>query len=194
MVNVLRVTPVGDALWVYLDDGTMTVTTPTDGTMWVATAPGGSTPQPGTGYSWPYSLASSNMNNGHPEDNFKTASRPNHEGMDFGYGGAAGSAPPMPAANAGTIEVSGVYQGYGYAVIINHGDGNKTLYGHMRAGSLTKNVGDTVVKGDTIGIVGNTGPTSTGQHLHLETWVNGTKIDPLVFMSTHNPNNDFIYP
>lgn len=193
MANITNLRAYGDSFGVHFDDGSMVLCVPTDGTLWLPTTASGGGPQPGSGFKWPYSLASSNMNNGHPEDNFKTAQRPNHEGMDFGYGGAAGSNPPMPAAAAGVVEVSGVYQGYGYANIIDHGNGIKTLYGHMKAGSLTKPVGATVAQGETIGIVGNTGPTSTGQHLHLETWVNGTKTDPLIFMSTNNPNNEFIY-
>lgn len=192
MATITHVMPMGDQLAVHFDDGSVVMTAPTDGSIWVTAGAGGGGPQPGLGFAWPFSLASSNMNNGHPEDNFKTAGRPNHEGMDFGYGGAAGAAPAMPAANAGTVEVSGVYQGYGNTVIINHGNGVKTLYGHMRDNSLTKAVGSSITKGETMGIVGNTG-NSFGQHLHFETWVNGTKIDPLIFMSTNNPNNDYIY-
>lgn len=193
MANPTHIQEFGNQLAVLFDDGTRKLAVPTMGSMWIINGSGGG-PGPGpSGFKWPYSLASSNMNNGHPEDNFKTPQRPNHEGMDFGYGGAAGEDPPMPAAAAGTVVVSGVYQGYGYANIIDHGNGIKTLYGHMVAGSLTKAVGDTVAQGDTIGIVGNTGPTSTGQHLHLETWVNDVKIDPLIFMAEHNPNDEFIY-
>lgn len=191
MANITYIMQHGDQLAVYFDDGTQVFAAPTDIDMWLVAGSGGG-PNPGTGYAWPFSLASANMNNGHPEDNFKTDERPNHEGMDFGYGGAAGAAPPMPASNAGTVIVSGPYFGYGNAVVIDHGDGNKTLYGHMRDNSLTKAVGDTIARGETMGIVGDTG-NSFGQHLHFETWVNDVKIDPLIFMQTANPTNEFIY-
>lgn len=85
----------------------------------------------------------------------------NHGGIDIGadYGTA------IIAASSGTVEIAGVYGGYGNCVAINHGNGFKTLYGHMS--SLAVINGQTVQAGQIIGFVGSTG-WSTGPHLHFE--------------------------
>lgn len=95
-----------------------------------------------------------------------------HEGIDF----APGEGSPIPAAASGVVEVSGVYQGFGYCVIINHGNGLKTLYGHMQSPPPVA-VGATVARGQIIGAVGNTG-VSFGAHLHFEVHVNGVPVNP----------------
>lgn len=94
-----------------------------------------------------------------------------HEGIDMS--GALGT--PIVAADGGTVVTAGWYQGYGLAVIIDHQNGYKTLYGHCS--TLFVSVGDGVYQGQHIANVGNTG-NSTGPHLHFEIWVNGTKVDP----------------
>ncbi|NLA70669.1 MAG: peptidoglycan DD-metalloendopeptidase family protein [Clostridiales bacterium] len=94
-----------------------------------------------------------------------------HEGIDF----AASTGTPIYAADGGTVEIAGVYGGYGYTVQINHGNGSITRYGHCN--ELYVSVGDKVAKGDNIAAVGNTG-NSTGAHLHFEIRVNGTAVDP----------------
>ncbi len=66
--------------------------------------------------------------------------------------------------------------GYGNFIVIDHGNGRSTLYGHLSLKRVT--VGQTVAKGQQIGNVGNTG-FSTGPHLHFETRMNGKKYDPL---------------
>ena len=66
--------------------------------------------------------------------------------------------------------------GYGNYVMIDHGDGKISIYGHLS--DVTVSTGDTVVGGQLIGYVGSTG-YSTGPHLHFETQYNGVRYDPL---------------
>lgn len=85
----------------------------------------------------------------------------------------------------------GSYSSYGEYVVINHHDGTMTLYAHMKSGSRTVSVGDTVKQGQVIGIVGNTGnclprPTPSrplqGIHLHFEVRINGKPVNPLPYL------------
>lgn len=94
-----------------------------------------------------------------------------HEGIDL----AAAAGTPVRAAAGGVVRKASWYGGYGNAVIIDHGNGVSTLYGHNSA--LTVAVGDRVQAGQTIAKVGSTGD-STGPHLHFEVEVNGKKTDP----------------
>lgn len=100
-----------------------------------------------------------------------------HAGQDFSV--AYGSS--IPAAGDGQISAVGFDSGRGNYVVIDHGNGIATHYFHMAALSQLQ-VGDTVQRGARIGAVGSTG-NSTGPHLHWETHVNGTAIDPRVFMA-----------
>lgn len=105
-----------------------------------------------------------------------------HNGIDLvAYGGGAlGTA--VIASRAGTVEIAGYSNnGYGYTVLINHGDGYKTRYGHMLQGSLCVNVGDYVYAGQQIGRVGSTG-NSTGPHLHFEVIYYGEKQNPYNYL------------
>ena len=70
------------------------------------------------------------------------------------------------------------YSGYGNHVIINHGYGYETLYGHMS--KIKSRNGQKVKRGEVIGYIGSTGK-STGPHLHYEVRKNGQKIDPVYF-------------
>ena len=72
------------------------------------------------------------------------------------------------------------YGGYGECIIIDHGGGKTSLYGHMSTRKVS--VGQTVTSGDVIGLVGSTG-VSTGAHLHFEVRENGTLVDPLNYVS-----------
>jgi hypothetical protein len=101
-----------------------------------------------------------------------------HNGVDL----AANSYSPLLAADGGTVEYSGWCDcGLGYYVKIDHGNGFKTLYGHM-AEMPWVSTGDSVAKGDVIGPVGSTG-LSTGPHVHFIVQVNGIAQDPLAYLS-----------
>ncbi len=101
-----------------------------------------------------------------------------HGGIDIVIGGKSSSGIPVVAAASGTVEkVQKSYSGYGFMVLINHGNGIKSRYAHMLAGSITVYTGQKVSKGQQIGKIGSTG-NSTGPHLHFEVIVNGSKVDP----------------
>ena len=88
--------------------------------------------------------------------------------------------PPVAAGDGGTVAYSGcIRYGYGCHVIINHGDGYQTLYGHLSV--LRVNAGAHVGRGQVIGVMGSTG-RSTGPHLHFEVRRNGVLLNPLSFL------------
>lgn len=102
-----------------------------------------------------------------------------HGGLDISDGGVYGQ--PIYASASGTVTFSGGdNSGYGNYVIIDHGSGYTTLYGHCS--SLVAVTGQYVNQGDLIGYVGSTG-NSTGPHLHFEIRLNGEKMDPLGYTS-----------
>ena len=98
-----------------------------------------------------------------------------HEGLDI----ASSYGNPVHATANGRITQAGWVNGYGYLVEIDHGDGIKTRYGHNSA--LLVSVGDQVVQGQTISLIGSTG-NSTGPHCHYEVRVNGEAVDPTLFL------------
>jgi len=191
MANIKTIQPYGDQLAVVYDDGSRQLAYPTAAGIFIIQGPPKPPDPPPNSLIWPWPIARANINMGYPEDGFHTPGRPNHEGMDWGMPPASPGAPNRACGN-GTVIVSGTYQGYGQAVIIDHGTiaGHnwKTLYGHNIYGSLTKAVGAPVVQKETIGSVGNTG-NSFGAHLHWETWKDDVKIDPVAAMAELNPNN-----
>lgn len=98
-----------------------------------------------------------------------------HAGLDF----AAPQGTPIYATADGRVSLAGnAGDGYGNHVIINHGYGYQTLYGHMV--KVKGKVGQMVKRGEVIGWVGSTGK-STGPHCHYEVHKNGNKIDPVYF-------------
>lgn len=99
--------------------------------------------------------------------------------MHYGDDYAAATGTPIKASDGGTVVTAGWYYGYGLTVIINHGDGVKTLYGHCS--SLNVSVGDKVFQGQNIAAVGNTG-NSYGSHCHFEIIVNGRHVDPSLYV------------
>ncbi|WP_205079460.1 peptidoglycan DD-metalloendopeptidase family protein [Pelotomaculum sp. FP] len=102
-----------------------------------------------------------------------------HTGIDIG----AGYGTAILAAADGVVTTAAYDAGgYGNYIIIDHGNGNKTLYAHMS--QMSAGVGQTVTQGQTIGFVGSTG-LSTGPHLHFEVYVGGTRVDPLLYFSNY---------
>lgn len=97
-----------------------------------------------------------------------------HTGVDIG----AGSGSPVYAAASGKVIIADWYGGYGMAVVIDHGSGISTLYGHNS--SLNVSAGQNVKKGQVIAGVGSTG-NSTGPHLHFEVRINGGYVDPMSY-------------
>ena len=102
--------------------------------------------------------------------------RDTHGGMDI----AAPNRTPIYAVKTGRVILAGVVSGYGNCVMIDHGDGVVSIYGH--ASQLLCKTGDIVKKGQTIALVGLTGIT-TGYHLHIEFRKNGKRVEPLNYIS-----------
>ncbi len=98
-----------------------------------------------------------------------------HSGMDFG----ADEGSMIRAAAAGNVILSDWYGGYGNTVIIDHGNGITTLYGHTEGVYVSE--GQSVAKGEPIALVGSTG-LSTGPHLHFEVRQDGEPIDPAAYL------------
>jgi murein DD-endopeptidase MepM/ murein hydrolase activator NlpD len=96
-----------------------------------------------------------------------------HKGVDY----AAPTGTPIWAAGDGRIEFAGRKGGYGNAVVIDHGRGVTTLYGHMSRFNKSARNGRSVRQGEIIGYVGTTG-ASTGPHLHYEYRINGQHKNP----------------
>ncbi len=103
-----------------------------------------------------------------------------HTGIDIAGGGILGRS--IFAANSGTVKLShstaeGVYGKY---ILVDHGGGFMTFYGHCN--SVAVSVGQAVTKGQVIGTVGSTG-NSTGPHLHFEIHVNGATVNPMNYFT-----------
>ena len=94
-----------------------------------------------------------------------------HAGTDVGV--MTGTT--VRASRAGQVTVAGWLGGYGNCVMIDHGDGVTTVYGHLS--EITVTVGEYVDQGERVALSGNTG-RSTGPHLHFEIRINGTPVDP----------------
>jgi murein DD-endopeptidase MepM/ murein hydrolase activator NlpD len=98
-----------------------------------------------------------------------------HEGIDI----AVGNGTPVVASASGTVIVAGWMGGYGNLVVIDHGNGVSTAYGHNTG--VTVGVGQSVAQGQLIAYSGNTGH-STGPHIHFEVRINGAPVDPLGYL------------
>lgn len=98
-----------------------------------------------------------------------------HAGTDFGVDEGT----PVHAADGGVVVEAGWISGYGYTVIIDHGNGMSTLYAHNS--DVAVSPGQTVSKGQVVSYSGNTGG-STGPHLHFEVRINGEPTDPMGYL------------
>ena len=98
-----------------------------------------------------------------------------HEGIDI----AVPTGTPVVAAASGRVIVAGWMGGYGNLVVVDHGGGLATAYGHNS--SFAVGSGSTVSQGQTIAYAGSTG-NSTGPHVHFEVRVNGSPVDPLGYL------------
>lgn len=108
---------------------------------------------------------------GYRRDPF-TGKRSFHTGIDL----AAPKGTPIKSTLDGTVSVIGISRIYGNYVIISHGNGYQSMYGHMQSVNVKR--GASVYQGTVIGAVGNTG-RSTGPHVHFSLYKNGTLINPL---------------
>jgi murein DD-endopeptidase MepM/ murein hydrolase activator NlpD len=107
-----------------------------------------------------------------------------HTGDDL----AAPDGTPIYAIGGGTVIAAGPAQGFGNWVVIDHGNGFFSIYGHMRI--LAVSPGQSVRPGQTIAYVGSEG-FSTGPHLHLEIrlgGMSGAPVDPQVFLARRGVN------
>ena len=98
-----------------------------------------------------------------------------HEGQDIDavYG------TPVMVAASGTVTIAGRQRGYGNVIYVDHGAGLSTRYGHLS--QIDVEIGQTVTRGQTIGLVGSTG-RSTGPHLHYEVRINNQPVDPRQYL------------
>ncbi len=106
-----------------------------------------------------------------------------HKGIDIAAPGDS-TGQSIVAFAPGVVEYSGFRGSYGYTVIIDHGNGLKTLYAHMMDKGIEQ--GSQVEAGTLIGSVGNTGH-SYGAHLHFEVWVDEIPVDPMKYIQKFNP-------
>jgi murein DD-endopeptidase MepM/ murein hydrolase activator NlpD len=105
-----------------------------------------------------------------------------HPGLDI----AGDRGQPVYATAAGTISFAGRQGAYGNLIVISHGYGLETRYGHLQSFSVKDH--EQVQRGDVIGRVGSTG-RSTGNHLHYEVLANGTLLNPLRLLTNQKPRD-----
>ena len=98
-----------------------------------------------------------------------------HEGQDID----AAYGTPVQVAATGKVIIAGWQRGYGNVVYVDHGSGLSTRYGHLS--EIDVSIGQTVTRGQTIGLVGSTG-RSTGPHLHYEVRINNQPVDPRQYL------------
>lgn len=98
-----------------------------------------------------------------------------HGGLDI----SAQMNTPVKAPASGIVVVAGSEKSLGNVIVVSHGYGYKTTYGHLS--KIKVRAGQTVKRGDLLGLVGTTG-LSTGPHLHYEIEAHGTALDPLKYI------------
>lgn len=98
----------------------------------------------------------------------------------FGIDLAADSNTEFRSIADGTVVNTGWTINYGYVIYVQHSNGIMSVYKH--GARLLKEQGDVVMKGDLLGLIGNSGMLSSGSHLHLEIWKNGVPQNPLMYL------------
>ena len=126
----------------------------------------------GSGYAYPLPSSYTRISSGFKWRNCPFHGREHHNGIDL----PAPTGVKVSAVQGGVVIVSTYApSSYGNYIVIDHGNGRTTLYGHLSSRSVKE--GNVVKQGQTIGLVGSTG-SSTAPHLHLELKVNGSRRDP----------------
>jgi len=181
MVTPSTIHEYGNQLKIVMDDATSFMAYPTLGGLWIVSSVsgGGSTPS-GDRFVWPFDLSTVTDEYGNRDPD------PYHNGIDFGVAGGS----IVKVMGAGTVTISQTWQGgtsgmdaLGNYVRVDHGGGLLTGYAHMES-SPPVSVGDVLVQQQNVGAVGDTG-YSFGNHLHMETWENGTRINPRDWMNSY---------
>ena len=116
---------------------------------------------------------------GQRKDPFGDADGEFHKGLDI----AAKLGTPVRATADGVVKIASWQGGYGRLVVIDHGKGFRTFYGHNS--QLAVKPGDTVKRGQIIAYMGTSGH-STGYHLHYEIWKNGQAVNPMKFVKSND--------
>jgi murein DD-endopeptidase MepM/ murein hydrolase activator NlpD len=119
---------------------------------------------------------------GYRTDPVNGASGDFHPGLDI----AGERGQPVYATAAGNVTFAARHGNYGNLLVIDHGYGLETRYGHLQSFSVKG--GDQVKRGDVIGRVGSTG-RATGTHLHYEVLANGTLLNPLRLLTNQKPRD-----
>ena len=134
-----------------------------------------------SGFAWPtrgaYSLSS-----GYGYRSASISGWSYHGGIDIVRGGPSAGIPVVASASGTVVTAYAGSTGYGNTVVIDHGNGYQTRYAHMQWGSISVYPGQKVYQGQQIGRIGATG-NATGPHLHFEILKNGSKVNPLPYIS-----------
>jgi murein DD-endopeptidase MepM/ murein hydrolase activator NlpD len=117
-----------------------------------------------------------------PVHNYDLTAPTRWAGKQPGVSLAVPEGTPYVAAHGGVVTLAGWHSGYGYTVIVDHGDGLQTLYGH--SSELLVKAGQQVRAGDELGLVGVTGYTSVPA-LRLEVHSDGAAVDATSFFAVH---------
>ena len=168
----------GTTLYASNNDPAATTTAPSSGSG-NSPAPGGKVYQCNDSWAWPLGKIDCYISSPYGNRSASISGWSFHGGMDISASGVYGK--PIYASRAGTV-IAAVWgtTGYGRYVVIDHGDGFSTVYGHCS--SLCVETGQQVAKGQQIANVGSTG-NSTGPHLHFEVRYNGEKQNPANYVS-----------
>lgn len=191
MAKPRSVQKLANGLLVLMDDGSRYRGVETNGDFWLIgnneEPPPPVTPPAGNRFIWPFPLNLVTSEYGQRNGRL-------HAGIDFGKGAANVPGTSIIASSSGTVIIANKtnsHGGYGNAVVLDHGGGLCTLYGHMRflpsgAADVDVSVGQQVAQGQRLGGIGKTG-ASQGNHLHFETHEGGYRWNA----SSRNPR-DFI--